>query len=87
MAGKIVLKGELKLHVFYLCDGDDNQLDSTDHTVPFSQILDVDGMEEQTRCIVSLQVSSLDVQPKADPDGQSRVLHWRRCWKLRCSAI
>ena len=31
-------------------------------------------MEEQTRCIVSLQVSSLDVQPKADPDGQSRVL-------------
>ena len=64
----------MKLHVFYLCDGDDNQLDSTDHTVPFSQILDVDGMEEQTRCIVSLQVSSLDVQPKADPDGQSRVL-------------
>ena len=74
VAGKIVLKGELKLHVFYLCDGDDNQLDSTDHTVPFSQILDVDGMEEQTRCIVSLQVSSLDVPPKADPDGQSRVL-------------
>ena len=61
VAGKIVLKGELKLHVFYLCDGDDNQLDSTDHTVPFSQILDVDGMEEQTQCIVSLQVSSLDV--------------------------
>ena len=66
IAGKIILKGELHLHILYLCDQENHTLCTVEQMLPFSQILDVDGVDEECSCDISLSVSSCELTPQQE---------------------
>lgn len=74
VSGKVVAKADLMVHITYLPQGDCFQLEMMDYTLPISQIIDADGVDENCICDVMMHVMSCDVQPRADEAGEYRML-------------
>lgn len=71
---KILLKGSMDLKTVYCADTDESQPEVIEHSMPISQIIEVDGITEGCVTDICCDVTSLDVQPKPDSDGKMRLL-------------
>lgn len=71
---KILAKGELLIRVLYASDVAKGIMDITEHSVPISQIIDIDGVDEDSVCDVRFDVVSSDVTPRIDSNGDWRML-------------
>ncbi len=68
IAGKLVTKGNAHLTMLYTCvdsSGEDT-ISAMKFTVPFSQIIDVDGIDESFEASVRITPSSCEIMPAAD---------------------
>ena len=81
IGNKVVAKGEVLLHTVYACDaqgedgsGTGSRLEAIDHTMPISQIIDLEGVDEDCICEVRLGASDVKVEGVSDADGENRVL-------------
>lgn len=74
LAGKAVLKGDILLKTVYATDTVAGTLCRTKHSIPFSQILDVDGLTEETLCEARAEIVSCDIRLAQNPGGESRLL-------------
>lgn len=74
ISNKIIAKGELLLHTLYSPDISDSGLEVMDHTVPISQIIDLEGVDEDSVCTVSFTVQNIKADVSADSDGENRML-------------
>lgn len=74
IANKILLKGDVMVRTLYCADNKEEDLASLEQSFPFSQILDLDGVEETSICDVRLSVAGLEVTPKADINNELRLL-------------
>ncbi len=76
ISGKIVTKGEVRLHLLYqpLSVNENDGPQELDYNIPVSQILNAGGTDDDCSCCVSYQVSGWEIQPKADMDGEMKVL-------------
>ncbi|MBR3754574.1 MAG: DUF3794 domain-containing protein [Clostridia bacterium] len=70
VSNKTLIKGDLQL-AFTLCS-QDGEVTKAEHTMPISQIAELQGLDENSLCDVRLSVSSLDVQLKPDESGEMR---------------
>lgn len=71
-AGKLMVRGEVSVKFLYssVAENQENQSAETmEYTVPFSQMLDCDGVTEDSVCDVKLNVVGMDVQIKNDYSG------------------
>lgn len=75
ISNKIIAKGEFMLHILYSPDLGDNKLDVLDYTIPISQIIDLDGVNEDSVCSVRFTVVNVKVDVSEDGDGENRILH------------
>ncbi len=66
VAGKIVAKGEVWLHILY--DTESDGMQSMDCSLPVSQIIDMEGVSEDSVCDVRFEAVSVEVTP-SDGDG------------------
>lgn len=73
ITGKLVTKGEITVKVIYQCEEDAKKLDVMEYALPLSQVIDLDGVDEDCSCSVWYEVCSLDVTPKANADGENRA--------------
>ncbi|WP_312641694.1 SPOCS domain-containing protein [Hydrogenoanaerobacterium sp.] len=73
ISNKIVVKGELIINLFYLCE-EDERPETMQYNLPISQIIDLSGVDEDCKCDVRFRVISCDIKPKADLDGESTML-------------
>jgi hypothetical protein len=73
VSGKVIAKADMMLNVTYLTH-DSKSLETMQFTLPLSQIVDADGVDEESVCDVSMRLVSCDVQPKADEAGEYRIL-------------
>lgn len=73
IAGKIVTKGEVSLKLLYQCAEDSKQLEIMEYALPVSQVIDMDGVDEDCSCSVRYDICSCDVTVKANADGENRV--------------
>ena len=74
LVGKAVVKGDLLLNTVYITDTESGSMRCVKHRIPFSQIVDVDGMDENTLCDYRAEVLSAEVQPIQNPNGENRLL-------------
>lgn len=74
ISGKIVLKGEAAVHVLYACEDDDTLLETMEYTLPVSQVMDVDGLDEDCDCTVWYEVCDTAAQPKRNDAGENTLL-------------
>ncbi len=66
VTGKLMVSGEISLKIFYLSDVESGTTAKLDYILPFSQIVDCEGVDENTRNIVGCDVMSYDVRLKSD---------------------
>lgn len=66
ITNKLMLKGDINLRVLYLADLDSGATEVLDYSIPFSEILDVDGVDETCNCDVNLEILTYDIRSKGD---------------------
>ena len=71
---KLMVGGELNLRMFYLCDVETGETAKLDYVIPFNQILDCDGVDENTRNLLNCEVMSFDVRLKNDIMSEKPVI-------------
>ena len=64
ISNKLLVKGELTVSA--VCRGEGGEIFSFGHSMPISQIINLEGIDEDCTCCVCLPVTSLEVLPKAD---------------------
>lgn len=74
LTNKAIVKGDLKLSNLYVSDMDTGEVHKVYHEIPFSQIIDMDGLDEEWQCDVRLSVASSDVRVEANQNGEGRLL-------------
>lgn len=74
IANKIISKGELMLHTLYVADTEDGNFEVADHSIPLSQIIDLDGVNEDSVVNVTYDVTNLKVDIGANADGENRIM-------------
>lgn len=74
MANKIIVKGDLLLKNLYVSDIAAGSMERVEHEIPFSQIIDVDGLDDEWDCDVTLDVVSSDIHISVNQNGESALL-------------
>ena len=72
ITNKLLVKGELTIKMLYTADDKSGKIESLSHTLPISQIIDVDGLDDTDKCRVNLKLSSLDLSLRSDSNGELR---------------
>lgn len=87
IANKMVAKGELCINMLYTySDGDNAGIEPMQFTLPFSQIIDFDGIDERFDCFVDADILSCEAEPKADGEGNTKVVDCNISLMIKCSA-
>lgn len=66
VTGKLMLNGEINLKLLYLTDVQTGETGKIDYLLPFNQIIDCKGIDENTLNCVSCEVMSYDTRLKND---------------------
>ena len=74
LSGKAIVKGRILLKTLYAVNTTDGTTEVTNHEFPFSQIIEMDGMEDTTQCLSHIDLQSLDVHITADQNGNGTLL-------------
>lgn len=69
ISNKLVVKGEVMLHLLYRPESEEMGLQTMDCTIPVSQILDLQGVDEDYRCCVSIDVTNLELSLESGESG------------------
>lgn len=72
ITNKILLKGEVWGKITYCTE--DGQVCCVEHTMPISQIIEAEGIDENTNNCVHLDVCSFETVPKADSAGEMKLM-------------
>lgn len=68
---KAIVKGEMSVNILYR--GEDGELESLEGSIPFSQLVDIEGAGEDCECRISADVAYLEVKPKANSSSAARA--------------
>jgi len=69
---KCVIKGNAVLNALYCtCD---NVLQIFRHSIPFSQLIEIEGINENCECDSKVEVAYLELKPKVSSNGDSKSL-------------
>ncbi len=68
IAGKLVTKGDANITMVYTCvdKSGENAIETMRFTIPFSQIIDIDGIDESFEANVRMIPSSCEIMPTSD---------------------
>jgi hypothetical protein len=66
VTGKLMLNGEINLKLLYLTDVESGETAKIDYLLPFNQIIDCEGIDENTINCVSCDIMSYDIRLKND---------------------
>lgn len=84
ISGKLLAKGEADVELLYVGDG---IIEPVSFSLSYSQIIDVDGLDESFECNVVPEVVSCDVAAVADNDGNNRIIRCETELRLCCRAV
>ncbi len=72
IGNKAIVKGNANIK--YICNLKDGSLAASEHELPFSQIIDIDGAGEDYDLRVSLACRGADLEPQYDASGEARYI-------------
>ncbi len=74
MASRVLLKGELMVHLLYKTDPETGALETADYALPLSQVIEADHLDENMQCEAQVNCVSLDCTPdETGQEGELRV--------------
>ena len=74
MVNKAIIKGEVMLCNLYVSDVTTGSTQKTQHEIPFSQIIDIEGLDDEWQNDVRLDVVSSDIHIGSNQNGEGRLL-------------
>lgn len=88
ISGKLLAKGEADVKLLYSCEKDgEGSLEPLSFSVPYSQIIDMDNVDDSFDCSVCADVVCCDITPSADKNGENRILKCEIELRLLCKAV
>ncbi len=72
--GKAMIKGELKVCTLYCGEGESTAPEVMEHTLPFSEILEIDGLREGMEAEADLKLKDLYFEVCQDSDGDRKII-------------
>lgn len=72
--GKLAVKGELNISTLYIADDETRSIQFMEHEVPFSQLVELPGIDEDSYCNVDVDPGELSFEAEEDADGELRLL-------------
>ena len=73
VGGRVVVKGELLVCAVY-CTETPRVMGRVEQAIPFSQILDVDTVDEDSVCDAVFEVTALEMHPRTGLDGECKTI-------------
>lgn len=74
MENKAIAKGEVNVSLLYNDDLDGNTIQFTEHTIPFTEILDIRGSAEGMEGEIEYSIGDMYYEIGQDSDGEARLL-------------
>lgn len=71
---KILVKGVLLVKSLYLTDMETGRVDCVEAEIPFNQIVDIDGLEEDDRIICTAKMLGCEYALFENTDGENRII-------------
>ncbi|MCM1578186.1 MAG: DUF3794 domain-containing protein [Ruminococcus sp.] len=89
VAGKLAAKGELKISVVYTPSGSDPKrpVCALQFTMPYSQLMDMDGLDSDHDCSVYTEAVSCEIIPRSSGDGEAATLECEVMLFIDCTAV
>lgn len=87
ISGKLLAKGSAELKLLYSCEKDGGAIEPISFSMPFSQIIDIDGIDDTFDCTVTPEVVSCDITPTADKNAENRIIKCEIELRLICCAV
>ena len=82
---KVVAKGEITVNILYCPDGNGNP-QCVKTVIPFSQIIDVEGITDNCKCETKSEISYLEIKPRMSVTGENRCFAFTAKILLTCEA-
>ncbi len=73
IANKLLLKGEVSVFVLYCADTKEGGYECFENSLPISQIIELDGINENTDYSVRTSISSVNILPKSNSTGEKKL--------------
>lgn len=74
VSGKLLIKGECVTEILYSPQDVNSPLQRFSHSMPLSQIIDIDGIDDDMECNVRCIPSLINVNPKNGSDDSGRLI-------------
>ena len=88
IADKIIVKGDLCINMLYTCQKDNYDIiEPMQFTLPFSQVIDFDGIDDRFECNVNTDVLFCEITPCSDGDGNTKIAECSVNILISCSAF
>lgn len=88
VSGKLLAKGEADINLLYSCEKDGEEaLETLSFSIPYSQIIDIDGIDDSFNCDVSAEIICCDITSSADKNGENRKIKCELEFKIVCGAV
>ncbi len=83
IANKLVVKGEAAVKLLYTCEGG---IESMSFTMPYSQIIDMEGLDESYTVSVNTECLMQDITAAADSKGDNKTIRAELKLCIKCCA-
>ncbi len=88
ISGKLLAKGEAEVEILYSCERDgEGAIEPMSFTLPYSQIIDIDEIDDSYECTVIPEAVCCDVTPASGKSGENRSLRCELELHLHCRAV
>ncbi len=74
LSDKVMLKGEAVLHLLYVTDIETGSQDTMTFNIPYTQVIDVQGISDISQNDIKLEVMNYDVSLKSEYDESSTLV-------------
>lgn len=84
---KVVVSGELNVSTLYIGDDEARSIQFMEHEVPFTQLIDIAGADENAYCNIDIELGDTLFEADEDSDGELRQLKCEAMLKIfaQCS--
>ena len=88
ISGKLLVKGEAVVELLYACEKEGRgAAEPMKFSLPYSQIIDIDEIDETFECTITPVVISSDITPSAGKAGDNTILKCEIEIRLMCRAV
>lgn len=70
---KALIKGDCNIKIYYISD-DTSAVENVEHSIPISQIIELEGLHDNCKTGIILNICSCETVPKTDSSGDMRLI-------------